>query len=191
MMSFGNDTLPRLAISRLTDFSLLSDFQCGIPEMDRFIHSRFEDSVAHHFCVPYSVHIDDKAVALFALNFDAVILPEDYKDDLKLGATAFGPPGISESYEDTFWSKWHYPAIEISYFAIQMEYQQRQIGRRLIEEIVQLARRQSIGGCQFVTVEAYRKPGYSAEGFYRKCLFSRCADPDPVGDTIRLYRFLY
>lgn len=190
-MSFGNSPRPHLTISRLTDFSLLSDFRCGIPEMDRFIHSGFKDSVGHHFCAPYSAHIDETIVAIFALNFDAVLLPEDYKDDLKLGATAFGVPGISDSYEDTFWAKWHYPAIEISYFAIHEEYQQRQIGRRLIEEIVQLARRQTLAGCQFVTVEAYRKPGYSAEGFYRKCLFSRCADPDPAGETIRMYRFLF
>lgn len=191
MTLFGSNPQPRLVIRRLTDFSLLSNFECGIPEMDRFIHSGFEDSVTNHFCIPYSVHIDGKFVALFALNFDAVILPEEYKDDLKLGATAFGIPVVDESYEDTFWTKWHYPAMEISYFAVQKEFQHREFGRFLIEEIVCLARSQDIAGCQFVTVEAYRKAGYSAEGFYRKCRFSRCADPDPSGDTVRMYRFLF
>ena len=191
MMSSGNKAAPRLSISRLTDFTQLTNFICGVPEMDRFIHAGFEDSVSNHFCVPYSVRIGERMAGFFALNFDAVLLPDDYKDDLKLGATAFGTPGISESYEDTFWSKWHYPAMEISYLAIQAEFQNRQIGRRIVEEIVDLARRQALAGCQFVTVEAYHKPGYSAEGFYRKCRFSRCADPDPAGDTIRMYRFLY
>ena len=180
-----------LVIEHLKNFDSLSDFLCGIPEMDSFIHTGFKDSVSNHFCIPYSVSIEGEMVALFALNFDSVVLPEDYKDDLMLGATAFGIPKVNESYEETFWAKWHYPALEISYFAVQESFQHRQIGARLIEEIVSVARAQSLAGCQFITVEAYRKAGYSAEGFYRKCHFSRCADPDPAGDTVRLYRFLF
>lgn len=184
-------TEPALVIKHLKDFNSLSDFYCGIPEMDRFIHSGFEDSVLNHFCVPYSVIVGGEMVALFALNYDSVVLPDDYKDDLMLGATAFGVPEISDTYEETFWAKWHYPAIEISYFAVKESYQRKRIGKRIIEEIVTFARNQEMAGCQFITVEAYRTKGYSAEGFYHKCLFSRCADPDIVGDTVRMYRFLF
>ena len=180
-----------LVITHLKDFDSLLDFTCGIPEMDAFIRSRFKDSVYNQFCVPYAVWFEGTMIALFALNYDAVVLPDDYKDDLQIGATAFGLPSVSESYEETFWAKWHYPAIEISYLAVQKDFQHLKVGTQLIEEIVSIAKRQALAGCQFVTVEAYRKAGYSAEGFYWKCRFSRCSDPDPVGDTVRMYRFLF
>ena len=93
-----------LVITHLKEFDSLLDFNCGIPEMDAFIHSRFKDSVINHFCVPYTVWLNGTMIALFALNYDSVVLPDDYKEDLQLGATAFGVPKVSESYEETFWA---------------------------------------------------------------------------------------
>lgn len=47
----------------------------------------------------------------------------------------------------------------------------------------------AMGGCQFITVEAYCTKEYSAVGFYRNCGFSQ-ADIVAKYDTLRMYRNL-
>ena len=38
-----------LDIAKLEDVSCLSDFRCGVPEMDKFIQEGLGASVSHHY----------------------------------------------------------------------------------------------------------------------------------------------
>lgn len=178
-----------LRIVQVPDTSSFDDFSCGVDEMDDFIHSGLELSVKNSFCRLYSVIMNDTPVALFALTFDSLYLDQEDKSDLQLLQGC----GISTSYSDTFWSKRHYPALEISYLAVTTNMRNKGLGSFLIEEIAQMAIQQKIGGCQFLTVEALSRSSenYSAVGFYNKQNFIACEYPNPTKATRRMFKPIY
>ena len=54
-----------LDIAKLEDVSWLSDFRCGVPEMDKFIQEGLGASVSHHYCQAYKVCLGTQIIALF------------------------------------------------------------------------------------------------------------------------------
>lgn len=179
-----------LRVKELQDASSLSSFSCGIPAMDNFIHSNLTLSVIHNYCKLFSViDVNNTIVAMFALSFDSLRLDFDDKDDLQQDFSSTSSPTLESEYEETFWCKAHYPALEIAYLAVAKEYQHQHLGKDIIELIIEKAKTQSIGGCQFITVEAYCTKEYSAVGFYTRCGFAQ-VDLVAKYDTIRMYRNL-
>lgn len=178
-------------ICRIDDVAELRDFHSGVPEMDNFIHNELTYSVDGHFCVPYALKDGDKIVAFYALSYDSLILPEDYFDDLMQGYSSSGKPMMSARYLPTFKNKQHYPAMDIAYFAVAIEYQHQSLGSLLLEDIVNRLRMQDDAGCQFVVVDALVTNRYSAIGFYAQNGFTVCEDKLPCKDCVRMYRVLY
>ena len=89
--------------------------------------------------------------------------------------------------QDTFYSKPRYPAMDIAYLAVQKKWRGKHIGDFLIKQIADLARRQTLAGCQFLTVEALATKEYSAVGFYERCGFAPNEVKKPYKDTLRMY----
>ena len=177
---------------KITDYSELDNFECGLEEMDNFICSKdgLRMSVENHYCKCFGVKDDHgMTVAIFALAFDSVTLDSDSTDDLFSGVMS-AVPNISKEYTDNFKAKNHHPALEIAYLAVHKDCRGRGIGESVIEGIVNIAQRQEIAGCEFVTVDAYHNKGYSAVGFYSKCRFYTL-DLTPRKDTTRMFRMLY
>lgn len=190
IMQSGNNQWTEVIISYTDNISDFSDFECGIEKMDRFIHNGLEFSVKNNYCKLYKVSSESIVIALFALTFDSLYLDSADKEELQ------DTSGISLSadYSDTFWSKHHYPALEISYLAVSKDYRNTGLGAFLIEEIARVAAQQSLGGCQFLTVEALchsEEQNYNAVGFYYKQDFIACEYPNPNKDTLRMFRPLY
>lgn len=181
---------PKLVISSLQDVSVLSDFCCGIEEMDDFIHNHLQESVSNHYCNSYVVRLEDVVVAMFALNFDSLNFDSDSREEIQLGVSQ-NVPSLTADYFETFLMKHHFPALEISYFAVVQKYRNQGIGRALIDAIADMAQRQSVAGCMFLTVEAYIKGGYTAVPFYDKCHFEPCEYRNPNKETLRMFRALY
>lgn len=181
----------KLDIIKLDDHLCLKSFRCGMPAMDIFIQEGLQTSVYHHYCQAYKVCLDSQIVALFALSFDSLNLDIDDKNDMKAGFSITQPPLLAEDYKDIFFSKPHYPALEITYLAVDEHYNRKGIGRIIVDAIVEKAQVQDLAGCQFLTVEAWHTNRYSAVGFYERCGFSPCAYPDPNKDTLRMFRTLY
>ena len=159
--------------------------------MDDFIHDGLSLSVASNFCKLYQVSSGEETIAIFSLTFDALHLDLEDKEDLQAQDRII----LNPHYEETFWSKRHYPALEISYLAVREDLRGSGIGAFLVEEIIQLAGRQDLAGCQFVTVEAMTHSStdrdYTAVGFYSKMGFVPCEYPNPSKDTLRMFRPLY
>lgn len=169
----------------------LEDFECGVLAMDKFIHNGLNQSIAHNYCRLYVATMNEVIVALFALSFDSIDLDFDDKEDLLLGYSSTGTPDVCCDYEDVFYSKRRYPALDIAYLAVRKEYRGRRIGESIVNSIKQMARQQRFAGCQFLSVEAYSIPGYSAVPFYDKCGFAPNELPNPNKDTLRMFYTLY
>ena len=102
-----------------------------------------------------------------------------------------GTPDVDWNYEDTFYAKPRYPAMDIAYLAIQQKWRGKHIGDFLIQQIADLARKQTLAGCQFLTVEALATSEYSAVGFYERCGFTANEVKKPYKDTLRMFKTLF
>lgn len=159
--------------------------------MDSFIQNDFRLSVENHFCAAYVVKLGEEVVALFALSFDSLDLDCDDKEELQSEISSVGNPDLDFDYQETFYSKPRYPALDIAYLAVQKKWRGKHIGDFLVKKIADLARAQTLAGCQFLTVEALATKEYSAVGFYDKCGFAPNELKKPYKDTIRMYMPLY
>lgn len=180
-----------IEISSSDSVESLKDFECGVPAMDKFIHDGLQQSLEHHYCRLYTATANGVIIAMFALSFDSVDLDIDDKEEIATGISTTGTPDLSYDYESTFYSKKRYPALDIAYFAVRKEYRNRHIGQRILSAIKDMAKNQKVGGCQFLSVEAYNVPGYSAVPFYDKCGFAPNELPNPNKDTLRMFYTLY
>ena len=182
--------MERLTIAHLKGVEELKDFYCGVSKMDEFIHGGLEASLQNDYCKAYSVRNEKgDLVAFFALSFDSLQLDLDDIDDLQNGWTDSSTPQPTQEYFRTFWSKVHYPALEIAYLAVSEQYQKQHIGTQVLEAIDEMARQQQFAGCQFLTVGAYVSEEYSAVKFYTKNHFAKLT-PVPIHDTLRMYHNL-
>lgn len=180
-----------LSIEKLGDMSILKDFECGVPQMDNFLHTTFTTSVKNHYCNAYSVKSGSELVALFALSFDSLELDDDDTKELLEGISSAGQPNLTLDYMDVFQCKRHYPALEITYLAVSKKYQRKHIGRSIIRQIANRARNQELAGCQFLTVEALKTEPYSAVGFYYNCHFTPCELLNQNKETLRMFLTLF
>ena len=187
----GTSFLGNLVSFPLTDFHVLEDFCSGIESMDAFIRGDFRLSAENHFCQAYIVMLKEEIVALFALSFDSLDLDYEDKEELQSGLSSAGTPDMDWNYQETFYSKPRYPAIDIAYLAVQEKWRGKHIGDFLIKKIADLARSQTLAGCQFLTVEALATKEYSAVGFYDRCGFTPNELKKPYKDTLRMYMPLY
>ena len=180
-----------LHIRILRDFHVLDTFCSGVESMDNFIRGDFRLSVDNHYCQAYSVTHGEELVAVFALSFDSLDLDSDDKEELQTGISMTGTPDVDWNYEETFYAKPRYPALDIAYLAVQQKWRGKYIGDFLIKQIKDLARRQKLAGCQFLTVEALATKEYSAVGFYERCGFTANEVKKPYKDTLRMYMTLF
>ena len=65
-----------LLIQRVTDFSEIEQFECGITQMDNFLHEHLEDCSKSHYCTTYFVRFeqDSDLLALFSFTIDFVVI---------------------------------------------------------------------------------------------------------------------
>ena len=187
----GSTFLDCIVIEPLSNFDCLNNFCSGVETMDAFIQGDFRLSVENHYCIPYATTYKGELVAIFALSFDSLDLDSDDKEELQMGISSAGTPSVDWNYEDTFYSKPRYPALDIAYLAVQQKWRGMGIGDFIIKEIAIQARKQTFAGCQFLTVEALATKKYSAVGFYEHCGFTANEVKKPYKDTLRMYMTLF
>ena len=179
-------------VERLSDFSVLDSFECGVAQMDNFIHGNLKFCDANHYCSTFVVRdsINDTIAALFSLSFDSVNLNSDDFEDLSIGAAGTDDLAVEETFRSTVEKKYSYPALEITYFAIDKNYRGQGLGRELIDVIVERAKTQDVAACLFLTVNALHTKEYSAVGFYEKCRFAKLS-PVPQMDVWPMYKTIW
>lgn len=180
-------------VSIISDFESLKSFSCGIQPLDEFIHSELEIYSKNHYCSAYSVSTvngNDDVVAVFALAFDSIVLETDDFEEMNSGISDTWRPKVEEKHRIKFENKSVYPALEIAYLAVREDYQHKNLGKAIVDEIAEYARRQTLAGCVFLTVKAYHTSSHSALGFYQKCHFAKLT-PRQQGEVWPMFRTLW
>ncbi len=120
----------------------LSNFNCGIREIDLLIHKKENGLISYldkNETESYTVFYKEEAVAVFVFS-----------------------NGTLETENGTYASK------EIDFIAVKKEYRNQGIGKRIIEVIENNCK---VNNISFLTVGAFANKRYTAEGFYTKCGF--------------------
>ena len=192
MENIAMTDISHFEVEHLVDFKELAGFCCGEKQMDDFIQSYLEECSINHYCTTYCVKSKDNhdIAAIFSLSFDSVNIEQDDFDDMRIGAAGTDKPYVTESFRERFEDKYTYPALEITYLAVDKKYQHMHIGEGIVEDVCAMAKKQSLGGCIFVTVLALHKEGYSAVPFYEKCRFAK-QTPLPKADVWPMYKTLW
>ncbi len=180
-------------VSIISDFGSLKSFSCGIQPLDEFIHSELEIYSKNHYCSAYSVstkYKSDDVVAVFALAFDSIGLESDDFEEMNSGISDTWRPKVEEDHRIKFENKSVYPAIEIAYLAVREDYQHKNLGKAIVDEIAEYAKRQTLAGCVFLTVKAYHTSSHSALGFYQRCHFAKLT-PRQQGEVWPMFRTLW
>ncbi|MBR5038236.1 MAG: GNAT family N-acetyltransferase [Prevotella sp.] len=138
-----------LTYERTDDMSVLSDFYCGIDEMDNFIHNKLQGKIDG---IPelesYIIREEGSIVAMTAIR-------EKPLDLRKSDGSRFA-----------------IDALEIEYLAVRKDLRDTGIGESIIQWIDDKARNEH-QDCRYLSVNALVDPdyGYSAVPFYEKCHF--------------------
>lgn len=189
IMPFGsnNQGKQNIIFERIDDASVLSNFYCGVQEMDDFIHEKLQHYLERTGCNAFVVKHDEQIIAMLALGEDVLILDEDDRDDMILG---FVPKPEKAFVQSDFLSEKEFPAIEITYLAVDKKWRNQGIGEYIISQIENKVMIDH-PDYEFITVEAYKTANYSAVGFYSRCNFTPAEPPLGYKDTLRMYKVLH
>lgn len=176
-----------LIFERIDDASVLSNFYCGIQDMDDFIHEKLQGYLNRTGCEAYTIKLGDDIVAMLSLGEDTLCLDDDDKDDMRSG---FIPkPNVALENQD-YLSEKEFPAVEITYLAVDKKWRGQGIGEYIISQVENKVKHDR-PEYEFITVEAYKTAGYSAVGFYSHCDFTPAEPPMGYKDTLRMYKVLH
>ena len=168
-------------LDRHSSAEALRTFECGISEMDNFIHHHLAEFLEDHKNQLFVVRDTQNAiVAMFVLSEGFFFDDSNAFEDVP----AYGKPfAILDKKTGTTKFAKRYYTIEIEYLAVSKEMRNMHIGTSIVQTIANLAKSQHT---QFITVDAYCTMKYSAVPFYEKCNFKVLENQDRTYDTIRM-----
>lgn len=123
-------------ITKLTKEHDLSNFNCGLEDMDNFLKDDALDQQEENMNTTYLLTYQNKILGFFSLLADRI----DIKD-------------IPEEYNCKYKS---FPAIKIGRLAIDKDYQNKGLGTKILDNICSEIKDMSLKiGVKFITIDAY------------------------------------
>ena len=176
----------KIRLMKDSDYDKLSDFSCGVAQLDDFFHYEIKECVLHHYLAAYcAITEDDTIVAVFTLMNDAVMIDshtekDDFIDDIRLDNC--------DEIVDFFIKQSSYPAINIGHLGTAQAFQRRGIATAIIDLVSATFSSYDRAGCQFITVDAINTPATTK--FYIENQFNFQTNRDFYDDTRRMYRII-
>lgn len=144
-----------------SDEQSLSNFSCGVDEIDEFFHSEVFLCAKYKYLMPYKCILKSSGeiAGVFTLANDTIKL--EYEDIVQF-------PNLASEYIDIFNRQCTYPAINIGHLAVRSELQSSGIGKFIVEFVRMTFTNYRGAGCQFITVDALNN--YRTINFYTQKL---------------------
>jgi GNAT superfamily N-acetyltransferase len=156
----------------IEDYSICRDFDCGDDDLNDYFHT---DALLHRnqlLTQSYWLRSSDfPSQVLALLDFCNDYIHFEHEQ-----------PSISKHYH-------HYPAVKLTRFGVQKEYQGKNIGTAAINMVKKLFITENRTGCRYITVDAYQKE-YALK-FYQKNEFIFLTEIDPTKKSIPIYYDLW
>lgn len=162
----------RIRIHQLTKTTDVSNFDCGIPELNEYLQHDAYRNQTEWLSVTKVMFLDGNLVGYFTITPDTL-----HK----------GRIDISDKLNDYPYQK--YPAVKLARLAVDKSYQHRGFGKALMREFFYTAHQiAKIEGSRFITVDAKTE----AKAFYQMYLFVpviSSADSDIIPMYLDFKRF--
>ena len=186
--SGNNGGMPiKLTFERVSDTRALSNFTCGIKDIDDFIHNELQEYIYMGSCQLYLIRDDEEVVAMYCLDRHNLHLSDMVKEKMHEGAKP-APQNAPEA-DSPYWFNPFFEAVEITYLAVAKSRQHQHIGSFVIERIMEEVARDEEVKCDFVTVRALKHDDYTAVPFYQNCGFFP-AEKEQEGRNLFMYRIV-
>ena len=170
----------------VADYDSMSEFSCGVEELDKFFRYEISECVRHRYLSAYCAYFPSgEIVAVFTLMNDSIMIGDgeeksDFFDALRLEE--------ENDIVDFFKRQSSYPAINIGHLGTAVKYQGTGIGSAILEFVAGTFSNYHQAGCQFITVDAINNPlttrFYDSNGFFYQ------TNKDFYFSTRRMYRIL-
>lgn len=170
-----------LSISPITesDALSLSEFYCGVEELDDFFHYEVFLCDKYKYLMPYKCTLKETGEIVGAFTLANDILRLEYEDKIDF-------PNLDSEYDDIFLRQTTYPAINIGHLAVKNKMQSMGIGKFIMDFVQVTFSKFRISGCQFITVDALNN--HNTIRFYQdKCGFEFQTVTDINKHTRRMY----
>lgn len=168
------------------DFEKLSDFSCGIIELDNFFRLEVRECVKYHYLSAYCAFLNNGyIIAAFTLMNDALMITNPYEKEEFIDDLQFE---TSKDIIDFFSRQTSFPAVNIGHLGIVTEYQGHGIGSAIIDLVAETFSNDKRSGCQFITVDSLNN--IRTNNFYCKNSFFFQTNKDSAKPTRRMYRIL-
>lgn len=134
-----------------SDSPSLSEFSCGVAEIDDFFRNEAFLCARYNYLIPYKcvARGSGQILGLFTLANDVLAL--EYEDK-------FDFPNIAPEYDSIFQRQSSYPAVNIGHLAVRTDMQSMGAGRLIVEFVAGTFSTMRLSGCQFITVDALNNP---------------------------------
>lgn len=138
-----------ISISPITesDIKSLSDFYCGVSEIDEFFHDEASLCAKYKYLIPYKCTLKETGEIIGAFTLANDILRLEYEDRINF-------PNLNIEYDEIFLRQTTYPAINIGHLAVRSDMQSKGIGKYILDFVIMTFSKYRISGCQFITVDA-------------------------------------
>ena len=156
-----------LDYERTDDVSVLSDFYCGIDEMDEHIHKRLQSDIDSEInSETFIIRNDGEIVATTTI----------VKKDIEIEV----PDG-----------KFSLEAMEIEYLAVRKDMQRKGIGKQILAWIERKVYDECkeiryLSVCAYIDVDTK----YTAEPFYAKSQFMPNSKPHPLANHVKMVKII-
>lgn len=179
-MEFGNDD--NFKFERLDGNSNLSNFFCGLQEMDHFIHNGYITHIKNNPNSSFCIKKENEIGGHFSVELRNLILEIDDVD--KFNSLCDEKDKLVCTIEGA-----QVPSMEIDYLAVSKDWRGKGIGSIVINTIENYVK-SKYSHVKFLSVNAYHTIGYSATGFYYKNNFVKGQMEDSLSTTLKMYKHL-
>ena len=171
-----------LRFSEELSADILSNFECGILEMDDFIHKSLGPFLKNDPRYKLNIVTDD----VFGIVAMLVTSPGIFVDNEgEFQDIPYGKPWSYIGEDSELQSGTMFPSLEIDYLAVRKDLRGSGYGSWIITEIALMAKSKNY---YFLTVDAYHSNEYSAIPFYEKQGFFALQNYSDEYDTLRMAR---
>lgn len=136
----------------------------------------------------FIVKEQDTIVAMFCLDSHNLFISNEAKVKMQCGIKPM--PDVDAGMVDGYLDKLCFDSIEITYLAVEQEFQHSHIGSFVIEYIMQEVANDLVNKCDFVAVRALNNEDYSAIPFYKKCGFYPARD-EQKNENLFMFRVVH
>lgn len=171
---------------RLTSDYKIKPFNCGNNDLNDYLINDAKDHQSLLYSVTYLLESPEKTIAYYTVQNDKLKISPNYDKELKSALRK--KTKLNNKLYNKMLTINEYPAVKISRFAIDIDFQNKGLGTFLLDTIAYSFINDNKTGCSLITVDAINSE--RTKRFYERNGFLFLENPIRKVDSILMYKNL-